>query len=155
MQVEFVAEIEQSYPRFLTRRLYRPTLVFRPNRPSRWKRFKAKLGIRHSSKLDFGLPVEEGDSNLDDYNHVKKQLDKTKKRIKTLVNVIDAQNTLLRRLARKIDPVGEMDSHSLEEVRPTIEEGQDVVISDFLDGQLPQQTEKNTASRTGDEITVC
>lgn len=71
------------------------------------------------------------------------------------MNVIDAQNTLLRRLARKIDPVGEMDSHSLEEVRPTIEEGQDVVISDFLDGQLPQQTEKNTASRTGDEITVC
>jgi len=39
MQVEFVAEIEQSYPRFLTRRLYRPTLVFRPNRPSRWKRY--------------------------------------------------------------------------------------------------------------------
>lgn len=125
------------------------------NLSSLLRRFKARLGIRHSSKLDFGLPVEEGDSNLYDYNQVKKQLDKTKKRIKTLVNVIDAQNTLLRRLARKIDPVGEMDSHNLEEVRPIIEEGQDVVISDFLDGQLPQQTENNSASRTGNEITAC
>ena len=39
MQVEFVAEIEDRYPRFITRRLYRPTLVFKPNTPSPWKRF--------------------------------------------------------------------------------------------------------------------
>lgn len=38
MQVEFVAEIEESYPRFITRRVYHPNLVFRPNRPSRWNR---------------------------------------------------------------------------------------------------------------------
>ena len=38
MQVEFVAEIEESYPRFITRRVYHPSLVVRPNRPTRWKR---------------------------------------------------------------------------------------------------------------------
>lgn len=38
MQVEFVAEIEESYPRFITRRVYHPTLVSMPNRKSRWTR---------------------------------------------------------------------------------------------------------------------
>ena len=39
MQVQFVAEIEESYPRFITRRVYHPSLVVRPNRPTRWKRY--------------------------------------------------------------------------------------------------------------------
>lgn len=39
MQVEFVAEIEESYPRFITRRVYHPSLVVKPNRPTRWKRY--------------------------------------------------------------------------------------------------------------------
>lgn len=154
MQVEFVAEIEESYPRFITRRLYRPTLVFRPNRPSRWKRFMAWLGIKNSSKLDFGLPADPGDSNLSEYNQVRKQLDKTKRRIKTLVNVIDAQNTLLRRLARKIDPGGEMDSSSLEDIRPIMEECPDIITSDFLDGQSPQETDENMSQR-GFQMTAC
>ena len=38
MQVQFVAEIEESYPRFITRRVYHPSLVVKPNRPTRWKR---------------------------------------------------------------------------------------------------------------------
>lgn len=40
MQVEFVAEIEQSYPRFVTRRLYHPTVILRPNRSSRLRRYE-------------------------------------------------------------------------------------------------------------------
>lgn len=39
MQVAFVAEIEESYPRFITRRVYHPSLVVKPNRPTRWKRY--------------------------------------------------------------------------------------------------------------------
>ena len=39
MQVEFVAEIEESYPRFITRRVYHPSLTVKPNRPTRWKRY--------------------------------------------------------------------------------------------------------------------
>ena len=43
MQVEFVAEIEQSYPRFLTRQLYHPTVILRPNRSSRLRRYEQSL----------------------------------------------------------------------------------------------------------------
>ena len=115
-----------------------------------FSRFTAWLGFKNSSKLDFGLPADPGDSTLTEYDQFKKQLDKTKKRVKTLVNVIDVQNTLLKRLARKIDPGGEIDSQSLEDIRPIIEERQDV-----LDGQLPQETdEKMSDSQRGLEITV-
>ena len=44
MQVEFVSEIEESYPRFITRRVYHPTLVIKPNRPTRWKRCEIEFG---------------------------------------------------------------------------------------------------------------
>jgi len=151
MQVEFVAEIEESYPRFITRRLYHPTLVSRPNRPSRWKRLLACIGVKRTSKLDLGLPSEEEDSNLSEYTEVRKQLDKTKKRIKTLVNVIDAQNTLLRRLARKIDPGDEIDARSLDDIRPTVEENQATMATDYLDGEVP---EKKISDKTH-EVTVC
>ena len=46
MQVEFVAEIEESYPRFVTRRVYHPSLVVRPNRPTRWKRYLNLFGAK-------------------------------------------------------------------------------------------------------------
>ena len=34
MQVAYVAEIEETYPKFITRRLYKPYKVVMPNRPS-------------------------------------------------------------------------------------------------------------------------
>ena len=40
MQVEFVAEIEDRYPRVITRRVYQPTLTCRPNCPTRWWRYE-------------------------------------------------------------------------------------------------------------------
>lgn len=104
----------------------------------------ARLGIKKSSQHDLGLPSDEQDSNLPEYTEVRKQLDKTKKRIKTLVNVIDAQNKLLRRLARKIDPEAEIGSCSLDDIRPVMEEGQAAVAPDFLDGMLPQETSDKT-----------
>ena len=114
-------------------------------------RFMAFLGMHNFSKLDFGLPANEVDSDLSEYTEVKKQLDKTKKRVKTLVNVIEAQNTLLRRLARKIDPDAELDARSLDQISPSIAEEQATLAPDFFDGQPPE----DTAQETKPHITVC
>ena len=109
------------------------------------------LGMKNVSGLDFGLPANEVDSDLSEYTEVKKQLDKTKKRVKTLVNVIEAQNTLLRRLARKIDPEAEMDARSLDQISPRMAEEQATLASDFFDGQAPE----DTAQETKPHIAVC
>lgn len=113
-------------------------------------RFMALLGIKYFSKRDFGLPGNEKDSDLSEYNEVRKQLDKTKKRVKTLVNVIEAQNTLLRRLARKIDPEAEMDARSLDQITPSVAEDQAALAPDFFDGQMPDETNRETP-----QITAC
>lgn len=112
----------------------------------------ARLGIKKSSNLDLDFLADEEDSNLSEYAEVKKQLDKTKKRLKTLVNVIDVQNTLLRRLAAKIDPGAEMDARSLDDIRPTVVEGEAAMASDFLDGELPEET---GTKHSHPETTVC
>ena len=45
MQVSFVAEVENKYPRFITRRIYKPSLEIKPN----VYRGKFKLVIRYVS----------------------------------------------------------------------------------------------------------
>ena len=54
--------------------------------------------------------ADEEDSNGSEYSEVRKQLDKTKNknRSKTLVNVVETQNMLLRRLVLKIEPKAAM-----------------------------------------------
>ena len=47
MQVEFVAEVEDRYPRVITRRVYQPTLVFRPNCPTLWLRYECIMPMAH------------------------------------------------------------------------------------------------------------
>lgn len=105
----------------------------------------ALFGIKSFSRLDFGLPTNGTDSEMSEYTEVRKQLDKTKKRVKTLVNVIEAQNALLRRLARKIDPEDDMD-----QITPTVAEEQAAVGSDFFDGQIPDGTDGETP-----QVTAC
>ena len=39
MQVSFVAEVENKYPRFITRKIYKPLLELKPNA------YKSKLGL--------------------------------------------------------------------------------------------------------------
>ena len=110
----------------------------------------ARLGIKKFSKLDFGLPADEDDSSSSEYREVRKQLDKTKKRVKMLVNVIEAQNILLRRLAKKIDPRAEMDARSFDDISPkSVEEKQASMAADFVDGQLPKDSETTV------EVTTC
>ena len=115
-----------------------------------YSRFLARLGIKKSSKLDFGLPADEEDSSSSEHGEVRKQLHKTKRRLKTLVNVIEAQNILLRRLARKIDPGAEMDARRFDDISPkSMEEDQARIAADFLDGQLPK------ARETMAKVTMC
>jgi hypothetical protein len=49
---------------------------------------------------DLGTFAEPYDSNKD----LSNKLDKTKKRVKTLINAMEAQSRLLKALAKKIDP---------------------------------------------------
>ena len=85
---------------------------------------------------------------------MRKQLDKTKKRVKALVNVIEAQNALLRRLARKIDPEAEMDVRSLDQIRPTMTGERVALGEDMFDGQLRSETAKET-THAQSQITEC
>ena len=113
------------------------------------RRFLARIGIRRSTKLDFGLPTDEEDSNGSEYSEVRKQLDKTKKRIKTLVNVVETQNILLRRLVLKIEPEAAMyfDDIQYRNIPPSVEDLA-TISPDFLDGKeskdrgtIPETTE--------------
>lgn len=109
----------------------------------------ARIGIRRSTKLDFGLPTDEEDSNGSEYSEVRKQLDKTKKRIKTLVNVVETQNILLRRLVLKIEPEAAMNFDDIQyrNIPPSVEDLA-TISPDFLDGKdskdsgtIPETTE--------------
>ena len=39
MQVEFIVEVENKFPRFIARRFYHPEVVLRPNRQTLWNRY--------------------------------------------------------------------------------------------------------------------
>ena len=39
MQVEFIAVVENRFPRFIARRVYHPEVVLRPNRRTLWNRY--------------------------------------------------------------------------------------------------------------------
>ena len=96
------------------------------------------LRIETSSDLDFAPRAKEEQSHLSaEYTEVTKQLHKTEKRVKQLLDAIEAQNTLLRSSARKINPGAEMDKHSPGEIGLTVENEQGRSSSgEFLDEQL-------------------
>ena len=87
-----------------------------------------------------GPSTEEEKSSLSEYAEIKKQLVKTKKRVKRLVNVLEAQNTLLRRLARRIDPEADMD----EEEKALAHD----VLYDPRDDHLPIEASKDRPYKT-------
>ncbi len=87
--------------------------------------------------LDFGLPAEEEQSHLSEYTEVRRQLDKTKKRLKTLVKANEAQLTLLKGLAKKIDPETDMDWQGLDEIRSTVTKEQKALPQELLHEELP------------------
>ena len=99
------------------------------------------LRIENSSDLDFSPRAKEEQSHLSaEYTEVTKKLDKTEKRVKTLVDAMEKQNALLKRLARKIDPGAEMDEHSQEETGLTVENEQGGSASAGVrDEQLPRE----------------
>lgn len=94
------------------------------------------LGMKNMFTLDFGLPAEEERSHSSEYTEVKKELGKTKKRIKTLVRSSEAQIALLRGLVRKIDPGGELDERSLDEIGSTVTEEREALSQELLHEEL-------------------
>ena len=74
------------------------------------------LGMETSSGLDFTPRAKEELSagTVSDNTEIKKKLDLSEKRIEALIDAMEVQNTLLRELARKIDPGTEMDKKSLK-----------------------------------------
>ena len=107
------------------------------------------LGIQDFFALNSGLPTEEEKSSLSEYAEIKKQLVKTKKRVKRLVIVLEAQNTVLRRLVRKIDPEAEEDEENLG---LTVMKEEKTLAQDFLynsrDDQLPVEASKDRPYKT-------
>lgn len=95
----------------------------------------ALLGMKNLFKQDFGLPAEEEHSHLSDDTDVRNKLDKTKKRLKTLVRASEVQIALLRGLARKIG--SEIDEQSLDEIRASMTEEQEALAQGELDEELP------------------
>ena len=97
----------------------------------------------YCNELDFNLPADEEDSNGSEHSEVRKQLDNTKNRSKTLVSVVETQNMLLRRLVLKIEPKAAMKfnddrSFSLEDLS--------TISPDFLD--RPESKDSGTFPKT-------
>lgn len=94
------------------------------------------LGIENFFALNSGHPIEEGQSNLTEYAEIRKQLVKNKTRVKRLANLLEAQNTVLRRMARKLDTESDLDDDGA-----SIMVGQKAVAQSFFydpgDEQLP------------------
>ena len=114
-------------------------------------RLMALLGLTRYAKPSRGPPDNEEESKASEYTEVRKQLDKTKKRVKALVNVIEVQNALLRRLAIKIDPDAEME---IDEIRPTLGDERVALGEDMFDGQPPNETTSETPHFES-HITAC
>ena len=111
----------------------------------------ALLGLTRYAKPSRGPPDNDEESKASEYTEVRKQLDKTKKRVKALVNVIEVQNALLRRLAIKIDPDAEME---IDEIRPTLGDERVALGEDMFDGQPPNETTTETPHFES-HITAC
>ncbi|KAL9969322.1 hypothetical protein ACROYT_G021521 [Oculina patagonica] len=110
MQVSFVAEVENKYPRFITRRIYNPLLELKPNaRKGRLGRFHAWL-LGQAKFLDEETSLtpcdEMAESTIYD---IRQQVNKTKKRVKNLVRTMEIQNRLLVMMARKMNLSVEVD----------------------------------------------
>ena len=103
--------------------------------PFLFTRLIALLGMKNLFKQDFGLPAEEDHSHSPEYADVRKKLEKTKKRLKTLVRASEVQIALLRGLARKIG--SEIDEQSLDEIRASMTEEQEALAQGLLDDELP------------------
>ena len=86
----------------------------------------------YCNELYFNLPADEEDSNGSEYSEVRKELDNTKNRSKTLVSVVETQNMLLRRLVLKIEPKAAM---KFNDDRSSSLEDLSTISPDFLDEQ--------------------
>lgn len=102
MQLQYQIDLEEAYPTFLTRRAYLGVYVEKPNvlKLSRFHRILEWLQARFAEISP--VAVEDGESS--EQSELKIEMMKNKKRIKSIMEMLESQNKLLRRLAVKIDP---------------------------------------------------
>lgn len=103
MQVAFVAEVENKYPRMITRRIYKPSIEIKPNvRQNKFRRFCEWL-IGQARFLDSTtLLTSREEIHESAITDIQRQVSKTKKRVKSLMKTMDMQNKLLIMMARKM-----------------------------------------------------
>ena len=65
--------------------------------------------IRGTRPKSANFPLNDDETRRTDYHVMQEQISKTKKRVKLLVNAVQAQNEILRLIARKIDPEADLD----------------------------------------------
>ncbi|XP_048577879.1 transient receptor potential cation channel subfamily A member 1-like isoform X2 [Nematostella vectensis] len=107
MQVEFVAEIEERYPRFIARIIYHQNLTLYPNKKTCMSRFMDKLRTILSTvpeEIIQSVSDESADSANSKDQALRIKVAKSSKRLKALMTEVEAQGELLRAIAYKIDP---------------------------------------------------
>lgn len=106
MQIEYQIEIEEAYPSFIINRVYQEVYVEKPNKYSRRNRVIDWLYAWFDEATP--EPVADEDSKTNELAVLQEEMTKNKKRIKTMMEMLEAQNNLLRSLAHRIDPSFEL-----------------------------------------------
>ncbi|KAL9969326.1 hypothetical protein ACROYT_G021526 [Oculina patagonica] len=102
MQIEYHIEIEESYPAFIKAlNVYEQVYKDKPNKHPVFLRVLEWLQARYAAASAEPVFEEEKTTELAE---LQEGMMKNKKRIKSIVTMLEAQNELLRRLAFTIDP---------------------------------------------------
>ncbi|XP_031557741.1 transient receptor potential cation channel subfamily A member 1-like isoform X2 [Actinia tenebrosa] len=105
-QVKFVAQIEDKYPKFITRMIYKPRILVKPNEKNFRKRLQ-DIGtfwvatLKNLAEEDLSHEEELANTSSNDF---ALKLEKNRQQIKALVTVIESQTKLLNAVANRIDP---------------------------------------------------
>ncbi|KAJ7385760.1 Transient receptor putative cation channel sub A member 1 [Desmophyllum pertusum] len=113
LQIEYHIQIDESCP-FISRAAYQMVYVEKPNKLSRFHRVMEWLQARFAEASP--EPFTE-DTKTTELANLQEETMKNKKRIKSMMAMLEAQNRLLTRLALTIDPGFELPED--EETRRT------------------------------------
>ncbi|KAL9979953.1 hypothetical protein ACROYT_G008476 [Oculina patagonica] len=103
MQVEFVTDIDQRYPRWLRMHFQRSVLVLKPNQ-------KNTLALMHRMKLFLAADISTDRNNSDDVeedeagkNNVSLEIAKQQEQIRFLQKTVEDQSRLLQKISHQLE----------------------------------------------------
>ncbi|KAJ7385762.1 Transient receptor putative cation channel sub A member 1 [Desmophyllum pertusum] len=105
LQIEYHIQVEDSYPTFITRVAYQMVYVEKPNKLSRYHRVMEWLQTRFAEANPESVCEDRVTTEL---ANLREETMKNKKRIKSIIAMLEAQHRLLTRLALNIDPSFEL-----------------------------------------------